>query len=345
MRSLTEFRLACPIPYAPTDVIQMAHGGGGRVAQRLLDTVFFPAFSNPSLEARHDASAIGEGLAVSTDAFVVSPWRFPGGDIGSLAVHGTVNDLAMGGARALALTAAFVLEEGMPIEELSQIVHSMQAAAIDAGVTIAAGDTKVVERGKGDGVYIATTGVGRVVSRIDPRGVLPGDLVLVSGDVGRHGAAVMSVREGLALDTPILSDSAAVHEPALALLDAGIQVRCLRDPTRGGLASILNEIARASNVGIRIEEGRVPVQEDVAGVCELFGLDPLYVACEGRFVAFVAPEDADRALAVMRRHPVSSQAVRIGVVIGDPGQVTLLSRIGVERVLDLLSGEQLPRIC
>jgi hydrogenase expression/formation protein HypE len=329
-------------------MIQLAHGGGGRLSQRLLDDVFFSAFSNPSLNEHLDASLFaGASMAVTTDGYVVHPWRFPGGNIGSLAVHGTINDLAMVGAKPLVLSAAFILEEGFWTNDLAEVVESMREAAAGANVSIVAGDTKVVERGKGDGIYIVTTGVGHVVAptQLKPRAIKPGDMILISGDVGRHGAAVLSVREGLALETPIESDSATVLEPVIALLESGVRVRCLRDVTRGGLASILNEIARDGALGAHIEEAAVPVDPQVTGICELFGLDPLYVACEGRFVAFVAPDDAPYALEVLRRFEVSKGAGAIGQVTDDPGLVSLVSRIGVERVLDLLSGEQLPRIC
>lgn len=346
---MSDFQLQCPAPRDPQDVIVMAHGGGGRMSQRLLDEVFLPLFSNPALEARHDSALIEESgrLAVSTDTFVVTPWRFPGGDIGSLAVHGTVNDLAMAGARPVALTAGFVLEEGFPLEDLRFVVSSMAEAAAAVGVPIVAGDTKVVERGKGDGVYINTSGVGRVLpgASISPAGVRPGDVVLVSGDLGRHGAAVMTSREGLELDAGVTSDSASVVEPALALIEAGIPVRCLRDATRGGFATVLNEIAALSKVEIMVDEASVPISGEVSGVCELLGLDPMYVACEGRFVAFVPAEHADLTLTVLRQHKVSEGAARVGVVReGRPG-VVLRTILGVDRAQDLLSGQQLPRIC
>ncbi|MCW5940589.1 MAG: hydrogenase expression/formation protein HypE [Fimbriimonadaceae bacterium] len=347
---MSDFTLQCPTPLPVDGVVQLAHGGGGRIAQRLLETVFFDAFANPILDRRHDAAVLSLGerrLAMTTDGFVVRPWRFPGGNIGSLAVHGTVNDLAMAGARPLGVSAAFILEEGFPIASLREVVDSVRTAARDAGVSIVAGDTKVVERGKGDGVYITTTGVGEVIAPdpIDPSRIRPGDAILVSGDVGRHGAAVMTAREGLELDTVILSDSAAVHHPILAMLERGVTVSCLRDATRGGIATILNELARDARVGVRIAEAAVPVADDVASVCELFGLDPLYVACEGRFVAFVPESDVDAALEVLREFEVSAGACRVGTVQGRAGEIAMTGRLGVERVLDLLSGEQLPRIC
>jgi len=347
---MKEFELQCPIPNASEALIKMGHGGGGRMSQRLIDDVFLKSFANDSLDARHDAAVFNVGskrIAVSTDGFVVRPWRFPGGNIGSLAVHGTVNDLAMAGAKPLSLTAAFILEEGFAMANLQVVVESMHAAAKAAGVEIVAGDTKVVERGKGDGVYIVTTGIGEVLSTstIGPQSVRQGDAVLLSGDVGRHSAAVMSVREGLSFEEPVLSDSATVHHPALALISEGIEVHCMRDPTRGGLCSILNEIARDAHVGITVDERSIDVQEDVRGICELLGLDPMSMACEGRFVAFVAHQHIERALGILRSFPVSAEAKLIGRVEGYPGEVCVRSQIGVTRVLDLLSGEQLPRIC
>lgn len=319
------------------------------MSQRLVEGVFLPALGGADPRALHDAAVLeAKGLtAVSTDSFVVAPWRFPGGTIGSLAVHGSVNDLAMAGARTIALTAAFILEEGFPIASLAEVVQDMGEAARAAGAMIAAGDTKVVERGKGDGIYITTTGIGEVLAgaSISPASAAPGDQVIVSGDLGRHGAAVMTSREGLELETPIVSDSACVAEPALALIREGIAVRCMRDATRGGLATVLHEIAVSSQVEIALDEAAIPVDGGVAAVCELLGLDPLYVACEGRFAAIVAQDDAPRALEILRRFQVSEGACLAGRVrIGPPGLV-MRTRLGVDRILDLLSGEQLPRIC
>ncbi|HWA82155.1 MAG TPA: hydrogenase expression/formation protein HypE [Fimbriimonadaceae bacterium] len=341
--------LSCPVPISSAEFVQLAHGGSGRMAQRLLDTVFRPILGNPELDLKHDAATLhipSGRLAFTTDAFVVHPWRFPGGDIGSLAIHGTVNDLAMGGARPVGVSLAFVIEEGFPVASLAEIVSSIGQAASRASVQVLAADTKVVERGKADGIYISAAGIGEVVtpSPILPSSVRVGDAILLSGDVGRHGAAVITARDGLEVDPPIDSDSAAVHEPVLAMLTEGIEVHCLRDVTRGGLATVLNEIAGDGGVGIHIEESKASVRDDVAAVCELLGLDPLYVACEGRFVAFVPEPQADRALDVMRRFEVAGDAVWIGRVREGSG-VTMRSRIGVDRVLDLLSGDQLPRIC
>jgi len=347
----TSFSLSCPIPISDYLTVQLAHGGGGRLMNQLVERMFGATFRNPALDARHDGALLeigGERLAFTTDSFVVHPRFFPGGDIGSLAVHGTVNDLAMCGARPLYLSAGFVLEEGMPMEELWQIVQSMQAAAAEAGVQIVTGDTKVVDRGKGDGLYINTSGIGVVEGgrRIDPSQVQPGDVVLVSGDIGRHGIAIMAVREGLEFETAIESDSACVAGLVMELLDAGVDVHCLRDMTRGGMASALVEIAGTSGRRIHIDETAIPVRQDVRGACEILGLDPLYVANEGRFVAFVAPEDGERALAILRAHPLGQGAAQVGSVgAQDDGLVTMRSAIGATRIVDLLSGEQLPRIC
>jgi hydrogenase expression/formation protein HypE len=343
---------ACPVPLPVGGRILLGHGGGGRLTRDLVEQLFLPAFRNAALDALHDAAVLdapGTRLAFTTDAFVVQPLFFPGGDVGTLAVNGTANDLAMAGARPRYLSLGFILEEGLAAEDLARVVSSIQGAARAAGVTVVAGDTKVVERGKGDGVYITSAGVGEVVA---PRPVAPseirdGDAVLVSGTVGQHGVAVMAVRDGLAFASPIVSDCACVAEPALALLEAGVAVHCLRDPTRGGVATVLNEVASQAGCAIVVHERAVPVSEEVAGACEVLGLDPLYVACEGRFLAFVASHDAERALALLRARPESAAAARIGTVraAGPPGLVTLKTVAGGERVLDLLSGEQLPRIC
>jgi hydrogenase expression/formation protein HypE len=287
-------------------------------------------------------------IAMTTDSYVVRPLFFPGGDIGSLAIHGTVNDLAMAGARPLYLTVGLILEEGLPMETLWRIVQSMQQAAQNAGVKIVTGDTKVVDKGKGDGIFINTAGVGIVEHSlaIGPGSVQPGDILLVNGDLGRHGIAIMALREGLDFETEIESDSAPVADLVGQLLQAGIEIHCLRDLTRGGLASTLNEIAEGAGFEIEIDELAIPVREDVQGACELLGFDPLYVANEGRFVAFVAPADAQKALEIMRSHPLGTNASQIGSVSAAANSlVKLKSRIGAQRILDMLSGEQLPRIC
>lgn len=345
------FSASCPFPIEDHASVQMAHGGGGRMMARLIDEMFLTAFGAPELGERHDSAVLevgGKRLAFTTDSFVVRPMFFPGGDLGALAVHGTVNDLAMSGAHPKALSAAFILEEGLPLETLWRIVSSMAAAAKDAGVSIVTGDTKVVDRGKGDGIFITTAGVGWIGHdrQISPGQVRVGDAVIVSGDLGRHGMAVMALREGLEFESEITSDSASVVEPALALIEGGIGVHCLRDLTRGGLTATLNEIAGAGGVGIEVNEMAVPVRGDVAAACELLGLDPMQVACEGRFAAFVAEDDAARALEILKGFEVSQGAALVGhVTERSDGRVILASRIGARRILDLPVGEQLPRIC
>jgi hydrogenase expression/formation protein HypE len=346
-----DFTSSCPIPISQYPQVLLAHGGGGRLMHQLIGKMFLTAFRNPWLATQHDSTVVeltGKKIAFTTDSYVVRPLFFPGGDVGSMAVHGTVNDLAMSGARPLYLSAAFIIEEGLPMETLWKIVCSMQAAAIRSGVQIITGDTKVVDKGKGDGVFINTAGIGIIEHdrKIAPQGVRPGDAVLVSGDLGRHGMAIMAVREGLQFESAIESDSAPVHEIVLDLLKAGIEIHCLRDLTRGGLASALNEIAEAARVRIEIVEKSVPVREDVHAACEMLGLDPLHVACEGRLVAFVAGKDAERALQIMRGHETGSGSAVIGrVAESSTPLVTLKSAIGASRILDMPSGEQLPRIC
>ena len=342
----------CPIPISDYPTVMLAHGGGGRLTQMLIERLFLPAFANPALEALHDGAVLevnGTRLAFSTDSFTISPLFFPGGDIGSLAVHGTVNDLAMCGARPVGLSAGFILEEGLPMDDLWRAVQSMQAAAQAVDVPIVTGDTKVVERGSGDGMFINTAGLGLIPEgvRISSTRARPGDVVLINGSIADHGIAVMSVREGLEFETALTSDSAPLVDVVFSILDqVGEQVHVLRDPTRGGVASALNEIAAQAGVGIRLEETRIPVGEAVRGACEILGLDPLYVANEGKFLAIVGPEAAEAVLATMRDHPLGQQAAVIGEVVADhPGKLLLRSRIGGLRVVDMLSGEQLPRIC
>jgi len=341
---------ACPTPAGDGETIQLAHGGGGRAMARLLDTVIRPAFHDPELERRHDGAllALDGPAAFTTDSYVVRPLFFPGGDIGTLAVHGTVNDLAMCGARPLYLSVGLILEEGLPLDTLRRVVGSMRDAAARAGVGLVTGDTKVVDRGKADGMFINTAGIGRVVAPapVGPTSVRPGDVILLSGDIGRHGMAVMAAREALGFESALESDCAPLAAPVLALFEAGIAVRCLRDLTRGGLASAAVEIAEAAGRSIALDEAAIPVREDVGAACELLGLDPLHVACEGRFLAYVAPADADRAVAVLRAHPVTAGATVIGEVgEGPPGRVSCRGPLGVARVIDMLNGEQLPRIC
>jgi hydrogenase expression/formation protein HypE len=344
--------LQCPIPRSEYPQVTLAHGGGGRLTHALIERVFLAAFRNPALESLHDGAVLevpAGRLALSTDSYVVSPLFFPGGDIGSLAVHGTVNDLAMCGAQPLALTAGFVLEEGLPMDDLWRIVRSMAQAAQEAGVSIVTGDTKVVDRGKGDGVFINTTGIGRVPEGVNiaPARARPGDRLLLSGRIADHGIAIMSVREGLSFETTIESDSAALNGLVGSLLEVlGERVHVLRDPTRGGVASATNEIAAAAQVGLRLEERAIPLAEQVRGACEILGLDPLYVANEGKCLAIVAPEAAEQALALLRAHPLGREAAIIGEVVADhPGRVMMRSRVGGMRIVDMLSGEQLPRIC
>ncbi|BFU88880.1 MAG: carbamoyl phosphate phosphatase, hydrogenase 3 maturation protein [Nitrospira sp.] len=319
--------------------------------QELIQDVFVRAFHNPLLESLHDGATwpVEKGtLAFTTDSYVVQPLFFPGGDIGSLAVNGTINDLAMCGAKPLYLSAGFILEEGLSMEVLQRVVNSMADAAWAAGVPIVTGDTKVVDRGKGDGIFINTAGVGQVPVGVHilPTLIQVGDTILVSGDLGSHGVAVLSVREGLTFAGNVQSDSAPLHHVVADLIDSGIEIHCLRDLTRGGLASVLNELAAAARVSMTVDEAAILVSEPVRGACELLGLDPLYVANEGRFVAMVPAQQAEAALAVMRRHEVGRQAAHIGVVTDrDSPMVALRTVVGTHRVLDLLSGEQLPRIC
>jgi len=317
---------------------------------RLIDTIIRPGFADPELERGHDGAVLDiEGpLAFTTDSYVVRPLVFPGGDIGTLAVNGTVNDLAMCGAQPLYLSVGFILEEGLSLDRLRAVVASMRAAATAADVRLVTGDTKVVDRGKADGLFVNTAGIGRIVAKapIGPASVQPGDAVILSGDIGRHGIAVMAAREALGFETVVESDCAPVAAPVLDLIEAGVPAHCLRDLTRGGLASALVEIAETAGLSIAIDEAAVPVRDDVAAACELLGLDPLHVANEGRFVAFVPPEQAERAVRIIRGHAVSEGAALIGFVGAEPpGQVSCRGALGVLRAIDMLSGEQLPRIC
>lgn len=333
--------------------VDLNHGAGGRAMAQLIEELFARAFANDYLGQGNDgavlpAPAPGERLVLATDAHVVTPLFFPGGDIGSLSVHGTVNDVAVMGARPLYLTASFILEEGFPLADLARIVQSMAAAARAAGVPVVTGDTKVVEQGKGDGVFISTTGLGALPAGRELGGALarPGDAVLVSGSMGDHGMAILAQRESLAFESEIVSDSAALHGLIDALLAAVPGVRVLRDPTRGGLATTLNEIARQSGVGMQLDEAAIPVNRQVAAACELLGLDPLYLANEGKLVVVCAPEDAEAALAALRAHPLGGAAARIGSATADPHHfVQVRTAFGGQRMLDWLSGEPLPRIC
>jgi len=351
MQMPPEFAASCPIPIQQYPNVLMAHGGGGKLMHQLIGKLFVPAFRNSLLDSQHDSSVFESGgrrFAFTTDSYVVRPLFFPGGDVGSMAVHGTVNDLAMSGARPLYLSAGFIIEEGLPMETLWKIVSSMQKAAERAGVQIITGDTKVVDKGKGDGVFINTAGIGVVEHslRIAPQSVKPGDAILVSGDLGRHGMAIMAVREGLEFETTIESDSAPIADLVLKLVETGAGIHCLRDLTRGGLTSVLNEISEAANLALAVEEKLIPVREDVRAACEILGLDPFHVACEGRFAVFLPEKDAGRALEVLRAHPLGAGAARIGHVTDQrAAKVLLKSAIGVQRILDMATGEQLPRIC
>ncbi len=332
-------------------VVEMGHGAGGRDMADLIERLFVAEFANDTLTGEEDQAILSlppGKLSVSTDGFVVSPLFFPGSDIGALAVNGTVNDVAMGGADPVALTASFILEEGLPLRDLHGIVASMAEAARVAGVQIVTGDTKVVERGKGDGCFISTTGIGVVRDglSLSARNVRPGDRILVSGTMGDHGVAIMASRAGFDFETDIVSDCAALNGLARDLTDAAPDLRAMRDPTRGGLAAVLNEIAQASGVGIEIDEDALPVRPGVAGACEILGLDPLYVANEGKLVAFVPPEQADAALAAARAHPLGQDAALIGTVTEDPDHfVEMRTAFGGRRMVDWIAGEQLPRIC
>ena len=329
----------------------LAHGGGGKLMHQLIGKVFLPAFQNSLLETQHDSTVFEQGgqrFALTTDSYVVRPLFFPGGDIGSMSVHGTVNDLAMSGARPLFLSAAFIIEEGLAMETLWRVVSSMRQAADRAGVQIITGDTKVVDKGKGDGLFVNTSGLGVLEhkGKIAPQSVRPNDAILVSGDIGRHGMAIMAVREGLEFESTIESDSAPVVDPVLEAVREGIEIHCLRDLTRGGLTSVLNEISEAANLTLGVEEALIPVREDVRAACEILGLDPFQVACEGRFAIVLPEKEADRALAILRKHSVTAGACRIGSVSGQAERRVLLkSAIGAQRILDMPSGEQLPRIC
>jgi hydrogenase expression/formation protein HypE len=349
---------SCPLPKSQYEQILLGHGSGGQMTADLLRRLFLPAFDNPILAAQEDQATVrldagsdgvrGQRIAFTTDSFVVRPIFFPGGDIGKLAIHGTVNDLAVGGALPLYIAAAFILEEGLPLADLKRVAASMRQACDEAGVTLVTGDTKVVDRGKGDQIFITTSGIGLVPEgrSLSISSARPGDCILVSGTIGDHGIAIMSVREGIEFETVLESDCASLAGLTRVILDACPGVRCMRDPTRGGLSSAVNELAAASRVGVELDEAAIPVRPEVHAACEMLGLDALYVANEGKLVVVVPPGYVDQVLAAMRAHPLGRQAALIGrAVTGNAGMVILKSRVGGERVVTLLAGEQLPRIC
>jgi hydrogenase expression/formation protein HypE len=343
--------LVCPAPLAAGSRVLLGHGSGGKLSAELVRDVFLAAFDNPVLARMDDQAVVivnGARLAFTTDTFVVKPLFFPGGNIGSLAVHGTVNDLAMGGAMPLFLSAAFVIEEGLEMETLRAVVASLQASAAAAGVPVVTGDTKVVEKGSGDGLFINTSGLGLVPEGIELSAsrARPGDRVLLSGSIGEHGIAILAQREGLEFEGELASDSAALHTLVAEMLAASSEIRCMRDPTRGGVSSTLNEIAQQASLGVEIDERTIPLREDVKGACEMLGLDPLYVANEGKLIAIVAPDAAGAVLAAMRCHPLGTRAAIVGTVTAaHPGLVTMRTTVGPSRIVDMLAGDQLPRIC
>jgi hydrogenase expression/formation protein HypE len=345
------FTGACPLPLSDYQEIVLAHGSGGKLSQRLIQDILLPQFGNDLLDVQHDGAVFtvnGARLAFSTDSFVVSPIFFPGGDIGKLAIHGTVNDLAMCGARPLYLSVGFILEEGFSMQDFWAVVSSMREAATAAGVSLVTGDTKVVDRGKADKIFINTSGIGLVPGKVNihPGRARPGDKVIVSGEIAVHGIAIMSVREGLEFETGISSDTAALNGLVNAMLGVASDIHVLRDPTRGGITSALSEIALSGGVGITLDEAKIPISEEVKGACEILGLDPLYVANEGKLLAIVTEEEVGPVLSAMRAHPLGEKAAVIGSVTDEHrGFVFMKTRIGGTRVVDMLSGEQLPRIC
>lgn len=343
----------CPLPFGSYDSVTLGHGGGGKLSQQLITQLFLPMFENPYLRELHDGAQLGwpgsGRIAFTTDTFVISPLFFPGGDIGSLAVFGTANDLAMCGARPLYLSLSLILEEGFPIRHLWQILSSIRDACHPLQLQVVTGDTKVVEKGKGDGIFINTTGIGEILPGVDisPRRILPGDRIVLSGPIADHGVSILSVREGLSFETSLQSDSGPLWPAVQAVLEeVEMQVHAMRDATRGGIASALNEMAGKREVGMVIDEDKIPLREEVKGACEILGLDPLYVANEGKCVLFVAPDAVDKVLEIMHLQPMMRQACVIGRVVTDhPGVVRLETAMGASRVIDMMSGEQLPRIC
>lgn len=341
----------CPVPISDYNNILLAHGSGGKLTHDLISKMFVPQFGNELLEPLLDGAVFDAGgvrLAFSTDSYVVNPIFFPGGDIGKLAINGTVNDLSMCGARPFYLASAFIIEEGLPLDDLWKVVLSMQEAAKKSGVLLVTGDTKVVDRGKGDKIFVNTSGIGIVDDgmEIRPRRMQAGDKIMVNGNIAEHGIAIMSVREGLEFETEIKSDTAPLNRLVQEMLETSINIHVMRDPTRGGIATALNELAEQSGLGIELDEEAIPISEPVKGACEILGLDPLYIANEGKLLAFVSPHDSDLVLDTMRRHPLGRNSAVIGEVVDNHhGMVVMKSRIGGTRVVDMLTGEQLPRIC
>lgn len=346
-----DFTLSCPLPISDYPHVLLAHGGGGKLMQTLIDKMFRASFTNSLLEQNHDSTIInldGTKIAFTTDSYVVKPIFFPGGDIGTLAINGTVNDLAMSGAKPLYISLGMIIEEGYPMEELWKVVSSIKDAAKIAGVEVVTGDTKVVDKGKGDGIFINTSGIGVINHdiKISPKNIKAGDVIILNGDIGRHGICIMAEREGLEFESKIQSDCAPLNSIVQMLIDEKINIHCMRDLTRGGLSSGLNELAEASSTEIIIDEKLVPVNEDVQGACEILGFDPMYVANEGKFIVFVSSDEAAKCLNLMKSHPLGKDSVTIGEVNSAPKPIVKLkSRIGTTRLLDMLSGEQLPRIC
>ncbi len=341
----------CPIPKSEYDKILLAHGGGGSLSHQLISKMFLPQFDNELLNAQHDSAIFTVGknkFAFTTDSYVIQPIFFPGGDIGELAVNGTINDLAVSGAKPLYITTAFIIEEGLPIDNLWKIVLSMKEAAKKAGVLIVTGDTKVVERGKGDKIFINTSGIGIVEEGIDisPKNCREGDVIIINGSIADHGIAIMSARERLAFETEIISDTAPLNDLIRSVLSASKNVHVMRDPTRGGVASTLKEIAMTAQMGIEIDEAKIPIKEEVKGACEILGFDPLYIANEGKVIIFAAKEDEKKILSVMRAHQFGKESIVIGKVVKEhPGTVVMKTIIGSTRVVEMITGEQLPRIC
>jgi hydrogenase expression/formation protein HypE len=351
MEEKQSFELSCPIPIQQYPRVLLAHGGGGTLMHNLIEKMFLPEFCSKEINVLHDSAELkikGKRLAFTTDSYVVKPLFFPGGDIGSLSIHGTVNDIAMSGATPLYISTGFIIEEGLPMETLWKIIQSMKVAARSAGVEIVTGDTKVVDNGKGDGIYINTAGIGIIEHKlnINPSSIQAGDVIIINGDIGRHGIAIMAVREGLEFETTIESDSAPLNDIVMKMIDAGLQIHCMRDLTRGGLSSALVEIAQASGLGIHINEKDIPVREDVRGACEILGFDPLYIANEGRFITILPEKQAQKAIDIINSAKGGSNASAIGKVTENKTKlVTMKSIIGATRIVDMLSGEQLPRIC